>query len=169
MKKIKSKDEKILVSKKTKILRIVLLLFILVWAFIVFNFSSQNGEESSGLSRRVVEFFIKEEELVDKIEPYVRKFAHFSEYALGGTLFLSLFYTYNWTDEKKMCVSILLGIWYAATDEIHQLMVPARNGNIADVLIDTLGFATGVCVMLFIIKVVLILLQRKKKINKEKV
>ena len=140
------------VSRKMIITRVILLLFIIIWALMVFNFSSQNGEESSGVSRKVVQVFIKEEDLVNKIEPYVRKFAHFSEYGLGGALFISLFSTYEWTDRRKITLAIVLGIWYAGLDEIHQLMVPARHGSIVDVYIDTLGFSTGVFTMLLLIK-----------------
>ena len=149
---MKKKSKK--VSRKVVITRIILLLFIIIWAFIVFNFSSQNGDESSGVSRKVVEVFVKEEVLADKVEPYVRKFAHFSEYGLGGVLFISLFSTYEWTDRKKITLAIVLGIWYAGLDEVHQLMVPARHGSIVDVYIDTLGFSTGVFLMLLLIKLV---------------
>lgn len=80
-------------SKKIIVIRIILLVLIAIWAYIVFNFSSQDGNESSGLSRRVVEFFIKDKELVDIIEPYARKFAHFSEYGLGRSfIYIFVFY-----------------------------------------------------------------------------
>jgi VanZ family protein len=84
---------RILLMKKIKIIRMFLLICIIAWAYIVFSFSSQDGNESSGLSRMVVDFFIKDPQIADKVEPYVRKMAHFCEYALGGTLFLSLLYT----------------------------------------------------------------------------
>ena len=45
----------------------------------------------------------------------------------GGVLFISLFSTYDWTDRKKMTISIIVGVWYAITDEVHQLMVPGRH------------------------------------------
>lgn len=112
---------------KTNILRIFLLILIIIWAYVVFNLSNQNGDDSSGLSRKVVEFFTKDETIIEKIEPYVRKFAHFSEYGLGGMIFISLFSTYEWTDRRKITVSVLLGIWYAITDEVHQLMVPRKK------------------------------------------
>ena len=153
-------------KNKVKILRIFLLIIIAIWAFVVFNFSSQDGGDSSGLSRKVVEFFIKNEEVINKVEPYVRKVAHFSEYGLGGVLFISLFSTYNWTERKQITISILLGIWYAITDEVHQLMVPGRHGAIFDVYLDTLGFATGVLAMLLLIKLVKIYKHNKKEKNK---
>lgn len=151
-------------SRKIVIIRVILLLLIVAWAYIVFNFSSQDGKESSGLSRKVVEFFIKDKEKVDMIEPYARKAAHFSEYALGGTLFILLFSTFEWSEKRKIITSILLGIWYAITDEVHQLMVPARHGSIFDVYIDSLGFSTGVFTMLLIIKIVIINNNKKVKV-----
>ena len=138
---------------KVKTLRVILIFFIILWTCLIFLFSSQDGGESSGFSRKFVEFFIKDPELVNKIEPYVRKLAHFSEYGLGGVLFISLFSTYEWTDRRKIITSILLGVWYAIMDEIHQLMVPGRSGALKDVYIDSLGITTGVIGMLIVIKI----------------
>lgn len=140
--------------KKTKIIRIVLFLLIVAWAVLVFSLSSQTGEESSGISRKIAELITKDEKLLEVVERYVRKFAHFSEYALGGALFLLLFNTYEWSDKRKMITSIALGAWYATTDEVHQLLVGGRNGNIVDVYIDTLGVATGVCTTFLILKLI---------------
>lgn len=128
-----------------KLKRLILLVLIIIWAILIFGLSGQNGTESSGLSRKVVELFTQNEEIIDRVEPYIRKVAHFSEYGLGGVLFTLLLVTYKWTDRKIMFIAILLGIWYASMDEIHQLMVEGRNGSIVDVYIDTLGFSTGVC------------------------
>lgn len=149
--------------KKIKIVRIILFILIVAWALLVFYLSSQTGGESSGLSRFIAELFTKDEKLLETIEMYVRKFAHFSEYAFGGMLFLLLFNTYEWTNKRKIITSISLGIWYAITDEVHQLMVNGRNGSIIDVYIDSLGVATGVFITLLIIKIVLIILNRKSK------
>ena len=139
--------------KKVKTLRIFLIILIVLWTWLIFSFSSQDGGESSGLSRKVVEFFVKDPDLVNKIEPYARKIAHFSEYGLGGILFISLFSTYNWTDRRKITTSILLGAWYAIMDELYQLMIPGRSGALKDVYIDSLGIATGVIGMLIVIKI----------------
>lgn len=153
---------------KVKTLRVILIFFIILWTCLIFLFSSQDGGESSGFSRKFVEFFIKDPELVNKIEPYVRKLAHFSEYGLGGVLFISLFSTYEWTDRRKISTSILLGVWYAIMDEIHQLMVPGRSGALKDVYIDSLGIITGVIGMLIVIKIFEIVIN-KRKTKKEEV
>lgn len=149
--------------KKIKVLRAVLIILIVLWTCLIFLFSSQDGGESSGFSRMVVEFFVKDPELVDFLEPYARKIAHFSEYGIGGLLFVSLFSTYNWTDKRKMITSILLGAWYAMMDEVHQLMVPGRSGAFKDVYIDTLGVATGVVGMMILIKIFEIIKNKKSK------
>lgn len=151
---------------KMKILRVILIILIILWTCLIFLFSSQDGGESSGFSRKFVEFFIKDPDLVDKIEPYVRKLAHFSEYGLGGVLFISLFSTYEWTDRRKITTSILIGIWYAIMDEIHQLMVPGRSGAIKDVYIDSLGITTGVIGMLIVIKIFEIIKNKRNTNNK---
>ena len=147
---------------KVKILRAFLIVLIILWTFLIFSFSSQDGGESSGLSRKVVEFFVKDPELVSQIEPYARKIAHFSEYGLGGVLFISLFSTYNWTDKRKILTSILIGVWYASMDEIYQLMIPGRSGAFKDVYIDSLGITTGVIGTMIIIKIVEIVTSKRK-------
>ena len=137
--------------KKKTIIRIVLIALIILWAILIFSMSNQQGSESSGLSRRISRWFFKEEQ-IDIVEPYVRKIAHFGEYTIGGILFMSLFLTYEWTERKQIIVSILLGVWYAILDEIHQLFIPNRSGNIKDVWIDTLGICFGVCFILLLYK-----------------
>lgn len=148
-----------------KLKRLILLVLIIIWAILIFGLSGQNGTESSGLSRKIVEIFTKNQEIVDIVEPYIRKVAHFSEYGLGGILFTLLFSTYNWKDRKIILTSIILGIWYASMDEIHQLLVDGRNGSIVDVYIDTLGFSTGVCGIMAILKIIQL---NKKEIKRGK-
>ena len=114
--------------------------------------SSQQGEESSGLSIKITSIFFKTEDMIEKIEPLIRKLAHFSEYVVGGMLFISLFLTYDWPEKKQIIISILLGIWYAILDEIHQLFVPDRSGNIIDICIDSLGIIFGVYLIVLISK-----------------
>ncbi len=138
-------------SKKIKILRIVLIIFIICWAVLIFNFSNENGEKSSNSSTKLIELFIKNKEVIEKIDPYIRKIAHYFEYGLGGVLFIALFYTYNWTDRKRVITSLFLGLWYSITDELHQSIVPGRHASLADIWIDFLGIATGVVIMIFII------------------
>lgn len=141
------------VPKQVVIKRIVLLVLIIIWAVFVFGFSSQTGNESSGLSRMIAEIFFKTEEALAIAEPIIRKLAHFSEYALGGVLMYLLIDTYNYSKKTKFFLTLFLGVWYAAIDEIHQTFVPDRSGNIRDVLIDTLGFTFGIGFTLICLKI----------------
>ncbi|MCR5185926.1 MAG: VanZ family protein [Clostridia bacterium] len=148
--------------------RIVLLILIIIWAVTVYYFSGQEGETSSNFSRRVVEFFIHNEKWVDIIEPYARKVAHFSEYGIGGCLFLLLFRTYKWGDIKVLSLSGVFGCWYAVVDEYHQTLVQGRYGSPLDVVIDTLGCLTWACFLLIFIKIIEMHKEKKKQEKFEK-
>jgi VanZ family protein len=125
---------------------------------IVFGFSSDNAETSSSLSKKIAMIFSKKEEVVLFLEPIIRKLAHLSEYALGGFLIYGLFLTYNISSKKQVVYSALIGIFYAMTDEFHQLFIEGRSAQIKDVGIDSLGVILGICFLLLIVKIV-------KKIN----
>lgn len=59
--------------------------------------------------------------------------------------------TYKLEEKKKITITILFGLIYAISDEIHQgITGEGRSPRIFDVYIDTLGTATGSFVMLLI-------------------
>ena len=128
---------------------------------IVFSFSNQNGSESSGLSTKLANALFSKADNIQIIEHYIRKLAHLTEYAIGGVLFMALLLTYKISDIMKIIGSILIGMEYAITDEIHQLAIEGRNGSAVDVLIDTIGVAIGSCILMFIYKLIIKL--RKKE------
>lgn len=141
-------------NKKIMILRSIIILLIVLWMNLVFGFSAQNSAESSGLSEMIASWFSDDIIVQRRIEPVIRKIAHFSEYGLGGMLFFSLFSTFNIKEKKRIVCAGILGVIYAITDEAHQLFVPGRAGKITDVYIDSLGVITGVlfmklCIMLY--------------------
>ena len=55
---------------------------------------------------------------------------------------------YNMTINYKnnIYIPIIICILYAISDEIHQLFVPGRSGQVSDVLLDTLGAFTGIMI-----------------------
>lgn len=150
-------------DKKKIFIRAILFLLIVVWVIVVYEFSNQTGSESSGLSRKIASLLFRKEEVIDVAEPVIRKLAHFSEYTVGGILFYSLFSTYDYTKKQRSIISLLLGIWYASFDEIHQLFIPNRNGSIIDVGIDTLGIIFGIMFIRLIFR-----LYNKKNLEKGK-
>lgn len=78
-------------QRKT-VLRIIILALIIVWIIMTFCFSNQKGEESSNLSKEIAKVIVEEDEKVNVIEPYIRKLAHLSEYAVRwNALFKPIF------------------------------------------------------------------------------
>ncbi len=133
-------------------LRKFLIGLLVVWMVVVFGLSNQNGEESGGLSRKVANFFAKGDTVqAERLEPMIRKVAHMTEYAAGGMIFYGILLTYpNSSRRKKVIMSLAFVIFYASTDEIHQLFINARNGSVVDVCIDTFGGILGICAMFII-------------------
>jgi len=66
----------------------------------------------------------------------LRKCAHVAEYAiLGGLLLRAL---------GRELLALLIGVAYAASDELHQHFVAGRHGSPVDVAIDTAGLLIGI-------------------------
>lgn len=143
---------------------------------IIFVFSSQEATTSDGNSLPIAQVAYeifeelsnqeiesnKEQEIINVINTFVRKSAHFLEYAL-----LSFFIAFHiWACNKKANVIFLLAIvisfLYASSDEFHQLFVDGRSGQFRDVLIDTWGALVGSFIFT---KLITILNQLRYKIN----
>ena len=150
---------------KINILRIILILLLLFTFFVIFGFSSQDGETSGGISRnitnKILQFSNKynaleqeeKEQIADRTERIIRKIAHFSIYTLVGLLLMGLLSTYKIKENWRIILSVLLGMIYAVSDEIHQSFIPGRTPQITDVYIDTLGVVLGVLLILLCIKI----------------
>lgn len=156
--------EKQIKFKKNLILkRILFLCLLLVTFYIIFNFSAQNGIESGNLSTKVTAFFVEifskiktmdsnmKLHYIAKLHPIVRKLAHFSIYTVVGFSVMGFLCTFNMKNKFKLLVSILIGVAYAVTDEIHQGLIPGRGPSIRDVCIDSAGVLTGIFVMILLI------------------
>lgn len=156
------KKEKLISINKINILRIILIILLLCTFFIIFGFSSQNGEQSGGISRKVTETILKassnynkleEEEkeiILHRTESIIRKVAHFSIYTVVGFLLMGLLSTYKIKDKWRLIMTIGIGILYAISDEFHQSFSPGRSPKITDVYIDTLGVIVGALLVILI-------------------
>lgn len=150
--------------------KIISITLVILWMILVFWFSSQIGDDSQVTSgntiRKIITFInnnidkVKLEEIVELLQPIVRKLAHFTLYTLGGILIFNLFNSFKLKNREKIGYSLLVGALYAITDEIHQLFVPGRSGMIKDVFIDSLGIITGVIICLIIIKIINIIIKK---------
>ena len=141
---------------RLKLKRAIYLILIIIWMLTIFMFSNENGDESQRTSRSITQIVVKiltfnqniteeqELHLIESTDYIVRKTAHFSIYVLGGILIYNYINTFNLKRNKKIIISILVGIVYAMCDEFHQYFVADRSAQILDVCIDSLGGITGV-------------------------
>ena len=143
--------------------RIILLILIILMMIIIFLFSDSNGEESTkhsmGLIGKTIGFIaevinpdISEDEKIILYEKYhlpVRKLAHISEYFILCLLVCMFLCTYNISYKKIIVYSFIFCFLYACSDEVHQLYVPGRSGNIKDVFIDSIGISFVLVVYYF--------------------
>lgn len=127
----------------------------LSWMALIFFLSHQPATESASLSTGVMAQVIK---LMEKIAPglhfdmallhyFIRKNAHFTVYlVLGVLVFNSLrrTETLKLTKAQLILVAVLICVLYAISDEVHQVFIPGRAGQIKDVLIDSAGAIVGV-------------------------
>ena len=97
---------------------------VLLWACLIFGLSSIPNL-STGLG------------VWDEI---LRKCAHATEYAILGVLLLRAV--------ESELPAFVLGVAYAASDEVHQHFVRGRHGAVYDVAIDGAGAAVGLLAVL---------------------
>lgn len=151
---------------KARIKLALSLLAVIAVAVMIFLFSAQEGEESSILSGRVTGFVVRlvvpgfdglsaAEQLktLNAWSFYIRKAAHFSEYALLAMTLINFLRQQHSGKIKRMMGVLAWGAaaLYACTDEIHQMFVSDRAAALMDVGIDAAGALTGVLLSLLII------------------
>ena len=76
---------------------------------------------------------------------FLRKAAHFSEFALLGLLYGG---RHRLTKGEPSVHLMLFGLTAACIDETFQLFTPGRASSLIDVWIDTAGFALGLVVII---------------------
>ncbi len=139
------------------ILSILCATLLLVLYGMIFTLSGQEAEVSGSLSASLTRCLIEfvdtiadrnwTEATMDALAAYfenpVRKFAHFCEYACMGALYYTL--TRQWKPRSSKLYTVILVIVFlsAGSDEFHQLFVAGRDGNFADVCLDTCGAAAA--------------------------
>lgn len=157
-----------IITKKEKIIRTVLWVATVLWMGLIFMFSAQTASESSETSRTVVDLVIAifgienaekmlaNEELSMAITFIVRKSAHFYIFAVLGALLTASVSRYT-PPGKILCplTSLLLGVLYAFSDELHQYFVPGRACQLRDVCIDSAGVLLGCTAVYFVMKLIL--------------
>ena len=137
--------------------KIIKFILILLCMFIIFIFSNDNGDKSTKKSDMVIvsttRFFLGDklsnkeyQQYIDLFVVPVRKSAHFFIYLVLGMLVISFIKEFRTIDYLSLFMAILICFLYACSDEIHQLFIPGRSGEIGDIFIDTLGSILGIVI-----------------------
>ena len=114
------------------------IILVILWMIVIFYFSSANGyvstEQSNIVTNSIINIFHYTGD-IDNLIYVVRKLFHVFEYFVLGILTYNA-YKYH---GKKIIIPIMICFIYAMSDEIHQVYISGRNGNIYDVLLDSLA------------------------------
>lgn len=148
-----------------------LIICVILWALVIslmgfiFSMSAEPAVESTETSGNTLKAIFniiypgfknfdeaKQQHIIEQNQYFIRKTAHFSVYTLLGIL-VSLAMAQH--IKKFSLISYGIGTLYAISDEIHQLYVPGRSGQISDVILDSAGVALGCSIVFIIYKLII--------------
>ncbi|MGL5754991.1 MAG: VanZ family protein [Paraclostridium sp.] len=139
----------------------VFLILTISWMIFIFYMSNQPASISSSQSGGfigmlcnipVIGIVIKDLMKIGIAEFLIRKSAHMFLYFVLAIL---IYNTMNKDSGiKTYLLSLLLTALYACTDELHQLFVIGRSGELRDVLVDSTGALIGLVLIFLINKLI---------------
>lgn len=125
---------------------------VLLWCALIFGFSTEAGStrHSSRILRPILRWLSPgiSDEAIRQVQYGVRKIFHVVEYAILAQLVWRArrkpaqggHRAWDW---REAGVALAFAAAFALTDELHQTLVPSREGRVSDVLLDSLGAALG--------------------------
>ena len=127
----------------------------ILWMALIFILSHQPATESSELSSGITKKLYDMIKLVvpnisldqGTLDHVIRKSAHFSIYLILGLLVSNSLINSNISRLNSILLALLICILYAISDEIHQIFILGRSGQVSDVLIDSSGGLVGVLLL----------------------
>ena len=162
-------------TRRGRILHTLITVFLCLCIFIdmafIFTMSSESKTDSGDRSGEIADVVVdvvypdfdqlpaaKQESILQKVHKFIRKFAHFSEFAILGWLtallvahlasrFSAITPVFQWFSPAAFCFA------YAASDEIHQIFTQ-RGHSVRDVLLDCVGVVCGILVARLMVWVV---------------
>ncbi|MCT1905546.1 VanZ family protein [Oceanobacillus sojae] len=131
---------------------------VIFWMALIFYLSHQPAAISNELSSGITELIVDALEKlasqfqfnIGELHHIVRKNAHFFAYLMLGILVLNGLRRSGVNIKQGAGIALLICILYAVTDEVHQLYIPGRSGEVRDVLIDSAGASLGIMIYLIV-------------------
>lgn len=122
-----------------KIKKIIKIIILILWMLVIFLLSNQTGSESTGLSDKLICSMMSNCN-PDIYSFIVRKIAHFMIYFILG-----IFTIMNFKLSKENIINaLLICVIYAFSDEIHQMFINNRSGELRDIIIDSIGSLSSI-------------------------
>ncbi len=147
--------------------RKIICIFLIGWLTLIFCLSHEPSSVTthtthtfsktifSSINFCIGNVFSKEEieDISVSLFVFMRKGAHVFLYFILTILLFLFFHTFSFKEDLFL-ISFLFAIFYACTDEIHQLFIEGREGQIFDVFIDSIGILFGIllCYLFFLHK-----------------
>lgn len=124
--------------------RIIYFILVVIWMISIFCFSHQNGIKSRHTSdiitNKIAQGVVEDKDTIEEakfnISFIIRKSAHFIAYFVGGILIFEFINTFSIKIKYTILLTIIFGLLYAISDEVHQLFIDGRAAQIRDVVID---------------------------------
>lgn len=127
----------------------MLILVTVIWFCFMTYLSHQSGEETTELSRGIVEQIMEYFHLInyDKIHYILRKLAHIFLFSILAVLVLfTLFLKCN-NKKKYIFAIILMGLW-SWLDEVSKVSIPGRHFSWLDTLLNLSGVIIGIIIFI---------------------
>jgi len=133
--------------KDNRIKKIILWTIVITYTLWIFHNSAQTGKVSANLSQTLSYRIYNSLQFLhfmpfQLFHTLIRKFAHFSEYALLGIL-VSTVSSHTIQERKQKMVIILWMILVPILDEGIQYFTPGRSAELRDCFIDMCGYSFG--------------------------
>ncbi len=116
---------------------------VVFWAAIIFLFSA-NPDPYKYLPEAWRTLVPLGEVSDSSLAEWLGQVMHFIEYAILAFLLFRALHASFPSNSRTLAFTILFTMIFALSDEIHQLFVPGRAFQVADLLIDLLGVLCGV-------------------------
>lgn len=146
---------------------------VILWMLLIFSLSHQPASESSEMSSGITKVIIAAVEKVAPgleedfglLEHVVRKNAHFFIYLILGILVANALRKSGVQSSGSTMAAAAICVCYAMSDELHQLFISGRSGEVRDVLIDSSGAAAGIIVLMIMDKLLCAKRNTRKAFN----
>lgn len=145
-------------EKKLMIARVVLTVLTVAAVVAIFYNSSQSAIESTERSSPLTDWIngiLAGFPIPFSVtESFIRKLAHFTEYAILGAMLSVTYYVYQLKIRTALITTLITGAAVAVIDEIIQLFPAGRSCQVSDMLLDFCSVAFAAVIVMLIIRAI---------------